>query len=236
MAKYQQRIQARELRSKGVSVKTIAKELGVAKSTASLWVRDIVLSTNQLEQLRRQKIEGGEKGRLLGSLKQKNARIERVRQGKILGEKLLGTFSKKEFFTAGIALYWAEGNKRMKKIEFCNSDPNLVVFMINWFKLFYGLKIQDFRCYVGINAIHRARNDVVRTYWSKITHIPLSQFTKTSFKKSKPHKIYENFNDHFGTLSVRVVKPSRIVYNILGLIDALKLKSQGSSVVVAHAS
>ncbi len=64
MAKTQQKIKARELRRKGVSVKTIATELGVAKSTVSLWVRDIILTVEQLEKIRRNWIVGTELGRL----------------------------------------------------------------------------------------------------------------------------------------------------------------------------
>jgi hypothetical protein len=222
MAKSLVRLQARVLRKQGKSVKEIAMMLRVAKSSASLWTRDIALSEPQLARLHQRKLTGAELGRVRGALHQKQQRENRIVEARKEGIIRLGHLSKQEFFVAGLSLYWAEGNKMQKKIEFCNSDPFLVKFMIRWFKQFYQLTTQDFRCYVGINAIHRTRDDVVRVYWSNLTEIPLTQFTKTSFKKSKQHKIYENFNDHFGTLAVRVVKPSRIVYNMLGLIDALK--------------
>lgn len=68
MAKPLLRIKARKLREKGESVNKIAEKLGVSKSTASYWVRDIILSLNQLEKLRSNSLKGAERGRLKGSL------------------------------------------------------------------------------------------------------------------------------------------------------------------------
>lgn len=59
MANYLLRLKARELRKRGVSVKKIAQDLDISKSTASLWVRDIILSIEQLEGLRQSSLEGG---------------------------------------------------------------------------------------------------------------------------------------------------------------------------------
>lgn len=225
MAKSLLRLEARKLRSRGESVITITHQLGVSKSTASLWVRDIILTIEQQETLKKHSIVGAERGRLLGALKQKNERLKRIKEGKTAAAKLLGRPSNKEFFAAGIALYWAEGNKRMKKVEFCNSDAKMVVFFLDWFQRFFDLTMADFKCYVGINTIHREREKEVKEYWEKITGIPAQQFTKTSFKHSATHKIYDNFNEHYGTLSVKVLKPARILYKIAGLVEALRSTS-----------
>ncbi|MCS7263556.1 MAG: helix-turn-helix domain-containing protein [Armatimonadetes bacterium] len=49
MAKLAERQQARLLRKQGWSIKTIAKNLGVSRSSVSLWVRDIALTVEQRE-------------------------------------------------------------------------------------------------------------------------------------------------------------------------------------------
>ncbi len=221
MAKSLLKIQARELRSKGESVKGVARKLNISKSTASLWVRDIILSVKQLEELRKRKIKGGELGRLRNALKQKEKRLKIIQKYNKLGIRQLEHLHDREFLIAGIALYWGEGSKKTRKVEFCNSDQNLVKFMINWLKKSFGIKIEELRCYVGINEIHRKRENIVKNYWSQITDIPLKQFSKTSFKKVKNKKTYENFNEHYGTLSVRVRNPARFYYKILGLIEGL---------------
>jgi transposase-like protein len=48
-----ERERARELRRAGHSVKEICRELGVAKSSVSVWVRDIELTDEQLLALKR---------------------------------------------------------------------------------------------------------------------------------------------------------------------------------------
>ncbi len=221
MAKSLQRIHARELRAQGVSVRDIALKLKVAKSTASLWVRDIILSLEQLEKLRHQKIIGGEKGRILGALKQKKDRLLRIQRGIDNGKSTFPVLTNHELMIAGIALYWAEGTKKQRELVFCNSDPKLVKFMIRWLQRCFDIPISRLRCNVGINEIHKEREGIVKAYWVETTGIPLSQFTKTSFKKVKNKKVYANFDQHYGTLAVEVAKPAELYYQILGLIEGL---------------
>jgi len=221
MAKPRERIKARELRRQGVSVKEIAGRLNIAKSTVSLWVRDIILTQEQLEKLYKRMLKGAEKGRTLGALKQKQDRLKRIEDSKKKGCRVLSSLSRKEFFIAGIALYWAEGKKKTRNVSFCNSDPMLVKFMINWLKQSFGIPVERLRGYVGINEIHKKREERVTKYWSKITGIPLSQFTKTSFKKVKNKKYYANFDRHYGTLTVNVRRPAEFYYDIMGYIYGL---------------
>lgn len=221
MAKYALRIKARQMRSQGESVKRIASLLGVSRSTSSVWVRDIVMSVEQLEKLKQRSITGSERGRMLGSLVQKQRRIQRIEQSKKYGKKLLGKLVHREFFLVGIALYWAEGCKKVRKVHFSNSDPRMINFMIEWLEMFLGIKKDRLIAVVGINVIHKQREEIVKTYWVKTTGIPLSQFRKTSFKHTKAHKVYENFDNHYGTLSIEVLKPAEFYYKILGLVEGL---------------
>lgn len=228
MAKSELRLKAREMRSKGESVKVIAKTLGVSKGTVSLWVRDIILSVEQLERLHHRLITGGELGRLKGSLMQKERRLKVIEHCRKWGIRKIGRLSEKEFFLTGIALYWAEGTKKKREVSLCNSDPKMINFIISWLRKFFSISKDDLRLVVGINQIHREREDLVKKYWSEMTNIPLEQFRKTSFKKTNNKKVYVNFNEHYGTLSVKVLKSARFYYKIMGLIDALA--RQGSSV------
>lgn len=222
-----------ELRRHGRSVKDIAQELGVAKSTASLWVRDVILTIEQLEQLKKSQIKGRERGRIIGALVQKQARLKRIEEAKVEGRRTISSISKREMLLVGLALYAGEGNKT-REVRFCNSDPKIINFMINWLIICFGINRNQIRLAVGINEAHRSRELLVKDYWSKTTNLPLSCFVKTSFKKTSSHKIYENFNEHFGTLDVRILQSKGLYYKIGGLIEALL--GQGSSVVVARIS
>lgn len=227
MAKSELRLKARQLRAKGVSVKSIARKLGVAKSSASLWVRDIILSVEQLERLRQQNIKGGERGRLLGALKQKQDRLKRIEKGIVNGKQMIKKLNKRELLLTGVALYWAEGTKKNREVAFCNSDPQLIQFMIEWLRRCFSVHVERLFCYVGINEIHKNREVVVKSYWSNLTKIPLTQFNKTSFKKVINKKVYANFEDHYGTLTVKVHQPGQLYYDIIGLIEALYRADKG---------
>jgi len=234
MAKPLLRIEAREMRAKGESVKEIARRLGVSKSTASLWVRDIILSVEQLEKLRKQSLKGAELGRLRSALKQKERRLKLIEESEKQGIKRLKNLTEREFFVAGLALYWAEGSKKTREVTFCNSDPKLITFMIEWIKRCFDIKTEELAAYVGINEIHKSREKIVREYWSKISRIPLNQFRKTSFKKTKNKKVYKNFDRHYGTLAIKLLKSARNYYKIMGLIEGLseagsRLVSRGVS-------
>ncbi len=103
----------------------------------------------------------------------------------------------------------------------------MIQFLLPWLQKCFDITISDIRCNVGINEAHYKRDKIVREHWSKISGIPLAQFRKTSFKKVKNKKVYENFNEHYGTLSVSVAKPSRFYYKIMGLIDGLSEAGSG---------
>ncbi len=221
MAKYLLRLKARKLRKNGVSVKKIAERLHVSKATASIWVREIILTVGQLEVLRKSMMKGKELGRFKSALLQKERRLKLMEESKILGIESLKNLTEREILVAGLALYWGEGSRKTREVEFCNSDPKMIKFLLHWLAKCFGIKSREIRCTVGINEIHHKREQFVKEYWSKITEIPLTQFRKTNFKKVKNKKVYENFNDHYGTLTISVLKPSRFYYKILGLIEGL---------------
>ena len=221
MAKSALRLEAIRLRKQGKSVQEIAKKIGVARSTTSLWTRDVPLTAKQVERLKQNLIHGGELGRLKGSQSQKNARLTLIEKYNQKGKIYIGSISNRELDIAGLCIYWSEGSKKNRRVELCNSDPKLIQLFINWLKKIYKIDSSELKCYVGINDAHRSRENIVKEYWSNITKIPLTNFTKTSFKKYPLKKEFSNFNEHFGTLSVRVPRPARIFYQILGKIHAI---------------
>lgn len=223
MAKPDLRIKARQLRSKGSSINEISKQLNVSKSTTSLWVRDIILNIKQLETLRGKEIAGRKRGRIINAFRQKQKRLDQINNYRQVGAKKIGSLTPRELLLVGLSLYWAEGTKKQRKISFCNSDPLIINFLIRWLANCFHIPTTRLAAYVGINESHRCRNQKVLTYWSQTTKIPLHQFRKTSFKKTKNVKIYDHPENHYGTLTVYVLKPADLYYKILGQIYGLSL-------------
>src|SRR5262245_22507974 len=98
---------ARILRVRGKSINEIARMLQIAKSTVSLWINDIVLSSEQLEKLR----DSRRKNFQYAALVHKNKRLNEIALIKEQAKKELKKLSPQELRLFGSALYWAEGSK-----------------------------------------------------------------------------------------------------------------------------
>jgi len=172
-----------ELRKKGLSYSEIRKQVDISKDSLSRWCRDIILSPTQLERLIHKKLEGSEKGRLVGSKILQNRRIKETQELLEQGKKEVGNLNKRERFLVGIALYAGEGTKTDRKVSFANSDPLLIKFMASWFREFCNIEESSFR---GALWIHENRNEnLAKEYWSEITNIPIEHFHKSYIAENK---------------------------------------------------
>ncbi|MBM3258011.1 MAG: hypothetical protein FJZ05_02260 [Candidatus Nealsonbacteria bacterium] len=221
MAKSKEKNKALELRQRGESIKDIAKKLKIAKSTVSLWCRDINLTSKQIERLHKKMIYGSYKGRLKGARVQYKRRIQRVEEWKKRGIKFINRLSNRDLLIAGIALYWGEGAKKKRSVSFSNSDEKIINFMIKFFRKLWKIDKNRFVGYIGVNKIHKKRIEDIENYWSKTTKIPREQFTKTTLIKAKNKKNYKNFPVHYGTFTFKIRKSAELYYQINGLIEGL---------------
>ena len=221
MAKSKEKNKALKLRQRGKSIKEIARELKIAKSTVSLWCRDIELTSEQIQKLHEKMVKGSYKGRIKGARIQYNRRLKKIKELEKKGIKQIGRLSNRDLLIAGIALYWGEGAKKNRNVSFSNSDPNIIKFIINFFRKIWKIDKNRFTAYIGINKIHKNRIEEVESYWSRITKIPREQFTKTTLIKAKNKKNYKNFPIHYGTITIKIRKSAGLYYQILGLIKGL---------------
>ncbi len=125
-AKDDVRAKARELRERGLAYQQIATELGVSKSSVSLWVRDLPrperLSYEECAKRRDVAVAG-----LLGRERPRRAK----RQGEAVradAQDSIGPLTAREILIAGAIAYWCEGAKskpyrRADRVIFINSDP-----------------------------------------------------------------------------------------------------------------
>jgi transcriptional regulator with XRE-family HTH domain len=222
MAKFKEKIKARELRRKGESMKEIAKKLKVSKGTVSIWCRDIKLTKKQAKRLKEKMIKAGHKGRIKGAKIQRERHLRKVKELKKQGIERVNKLNKRDLLIAGIALYWGEGDRKDNMIRFGNSDPQMIKFMLNWFEKNWKVGKDRIKLHIGINEIHKGRLEEVEKYWSKVTNIPRNQFGKTVLIKAKNKKNYKNFNNHYGTISIRLRKSSTLKYQMDGMIESMR--------------
>jgi transcriptional regulator with XRE-family HTH domain len=123
-----ERQRARELRAESWTLKAIAEELGVAKSSVSIWVRDVEFTPRPVNGAR--------------PLRRDPNKLQRRKQQEIEallaeGRRRVGDLDEREFLVAGAALYAGEGSKGDGRVKFTNSDARLVVFFCAWLRHFF---------------------------------------------------------------------------------------------------
>lgn len=216
--KFLEKQKAIKLRQKGESIKDIANNLCVSKSSVSVWVRNIKLNKKQLTGLSSKGVS-------------KNV-IEKRRQSRLFNEQAkreevmflaggdITKITKHELRLIGLCLYWGEGGKTNHGVvRISNSDPAVIKTMISFFKEICLVKEKDFRGYIHTYSHLNAK--IAKKYWSQVSGIPEVQFYKTYIKKSissqgKKDKL------PYGTLEIYVCN-TKLFLQIIGQIEKLKV-------------
>lgn len=184
--------EAKELRKNGWSIKKIEKELGVARSSVSKWVRDVKLTEKQIKQLYLNKKTGQLRGCIVAARNKQNRRAELVSRLKEEGKKEIGFLKKKDRFIAGVAMYFAEGSKTDQNVSFSNSDPRAIKFMAEWLREFCFVPEGRFR---GRIYLHDNLDEKrAKKFWSELTNVPLEQFRKSYIVKNDPKRFRKSKN------------------------------------------
>jgi hypothetical protein len=211
-----------QLRSSGRSFREISKEIKIPLSTIHLWTKTIVLTSLQKQKLHQKHLLAFEQGRIsaqkINHLRSTSIKNQYIDEGK----KVIGALSKRELILIGVALYWSEGFKKDSRLGFANSDPDMINLFLKWLYEVGEVKKENIRLRVGINIHHESRTDEIQNKWSEITQIPLSQFQKPFYQKTKQNKVYLHPENYLGVLRIRVNKQAPFFYKILGMIEGLK--------------
>lgn len=205
--------QAIQLRKTGLSYNEIKKEIPVAKSTLSLWLKDIALSPRHRKRLYTKQIAILS----LGPQSQKERRMREVE--KIISEaknEVRYPLSFEAQMLFGAAIYWAEGNKT-HDFEITNSDPQLILLMVKWFEKILGVGVE--RLSARLNIYPQQNNMDLKKFWSQLTGIPLNNFGKSFIKPISSG--YKKNNLYYGTIKIRVIKGTDFRYRIYGWIQAV---------------
>ena len=224
--KFQEKEKAIKLRRQGLSYSEILKEVPVAKSSLSLWLKSIGLAKEQKQRLTEKKLASA----LKGSLKRKQNRIESTKKIKDLAIREAGKLTKRELWLISTTLYWAEGHKekevggriRSGKVRLSNSDPFLIKVFLKWLVEIYKVPKVDivFRIYLHETSQHRLPE--VQKYWSESLGFPIDCFQKVSWKKAKINTKRKNIGEnYFGLIDLNVRRSTNLNRKIAGWISGI---------------
>jgi transposase-like protein len=216
--KYENKAKAIALRKQGWSYGEIGSKLGVSKSTLSGWLADVKLSPRQIKILSsRSSVVRAEKVRTVKAEKKKS-RLEHVFSSVARDIEQGGVD-----FVSGFYLYWGEGTKTAPyTVSLTNSDPAIIVAFLKWLALF-NVSTEMVRAKLHL---YRDQNDLqMKTYWSRVTSIPIRNFNKSYVKDSR--SIDKTYKGMFGNGTCVVAYHNRDVHEyILQGIEYLRKKYQ----------
>jgi len=185
-----------KLRVKGYSIKEIADKLDIAKSTVSLWVRDIKLNKKAQERLKKRRLLPYYKIALRWETKRKKEQEELNLIARNIVKEIKNDINQKRVYCS--LLYWCEGAKGYNdSIRFVNSDPLLIKTFLKLLRDSFPIKESKFRVLMYLHSYHN--ENLQKEFWSNLTQISKNQFNKTFLKPNTKKRIR---NDYPGCVAI----------------------------------
>jgi transposase len=220
-AKDELRARARDLRAQGLNYKQIMTELGVSKSSVSLWVRDLPTPPRlSYEQNRERAAEGV---RRYWDAERPIREAERAADRAAAAAEI-GALSDREILIAGAIAYWCEGSKskphrRNDRVIFVNSDPLLIGFFLRFLDV---TGIERDRLTFRIQIHESADIDAAQQFWLDVTAAKPEQFRSATLKRHNPKTVRKNVGaDYHGCLRIEVRKSVRLYQKIEGWAEGV---------------
>ena len=196
------------LRKKGLSYNEILLQVPVAKSSLSLWLKDLPLTRSEKQLLKTRTDSSISRGRIKAASELRKQRLDREQVWVGEAKDVFSKYAHEPLFHAGIAMYWAEGAKTSNRWMLINTDADVIVMMIKWLKKYCQVDSRDvhYRLF-----IHRPYADGrCEAWWQSKLEVSVEQFLKTVYKDTV-HKTKQK-SGHQGCLRIEVVKSKRLFF------------------------
>jgi hypothetical protein len=215
-AKDDLRAKARELRLQGLDYDEIVGQLGVSKSSVSLWVRDLPRPPGVTsEECARRAAERMRRYWVV----ERPVRAARRAAASAAAAASIGSMTDREVLIAGAVAYWCEGAKnkphrRADRVTFANSDPELISFFLLFLDT-AGVSRSDLAFQLQIHET--ADVESAMRFWLILTGARPEQFCKISLKRHNPLTTRKNTGDSYhGCLRVDVKRSCELYRQIEG--------------------
>ncbi len=197
---------ARELRAEAWTLQDIASELGVSKSSVSLWVRDVEFVPNPVR-----------RGSRIGATNLLHlAKLAEIDRYDGAGVDEVAQLSDREVLLVGTALYIGEGFKRDGKVGMANTDPNVLRFFVTWLRRCF--EIDETRLRVRMYLHQGLDLEASEQFWSELLEIPRAQFRRAYRPAADPTR---RRSKHANGCPAVVYCDTRLHRRVMGLARAL---------------
>lgn len=207
------------LRKSGFSYSEILKEVKVAKSTLSLWLKEVKLSKPQKQTLTQKKRDAA----LRGAKRRKEQRIELSEKIKRDAMEEIGKIDSETIKLLGAFLYWAEGNKQKEYnvsvgVKLGNSDPVMIRFFYKWLMEVCGVSKEQihFELYIHENAdVSQAKK-----FWSQFIPVGEKNLLPVRWKKNKFGSRRKNVGKNYnGVIRINVRRSTNLNRKIMAWVE-----------------
>lgn len=204
-------------RDEGAAINEIAERVGVSKSSVSLWVRDIQLTTEQEQALLarnpayNRQLSGWTKAADFRRRQRVGYQDDGQRRARLQDPG----------FVAGCMLYWAEGSKKRNQLQFANSDPVMARFFVDFLKKYFNLRGDEIRITCHLYADHLEQQVDIKEHWLDELGLPRESLRKSVvnvYSKYSQRKRVGNLP--YGTCRV-VVSRTWVTQTIFGAIQEI---------------
>jgi transcriptional regulator with XRE-family HTH domain len=221
-AKDDLRNEAIELRKQGWSVNDLAQRLGVAKSTAWVWVRHIPLDPDTERAREKQEHAALMTAGRWDALRAERDRRELEERARAVGD--LGEITDRDVFLGGALIYMCEGARskpwrRLDRLKFINNDPRLHQLFLR-FLAAHGRMPDSLRYRVHIHETADAHE--AGDWWAGRLDVPRELFERPTIKRHNPAtKRINTGEDYHGCLLITVPKSRELYWRVEGVMEAL---------------
>ncbi len=220
MTKEDERLRAIRLRKEGKSYSEIRKQIPVAKSTLSLWLRSVGLAKTQKQRLTEKKIEAA----LRGADIRRQQRLHAIQNIEKETKKDITDLTQEDLFLCGVMLYWAEGSKekditKNSVVKFSNSDPKMIRLFLKWLEEIAQVKHTDIVYELYIHETAGVGNAL--SYWAKTISCNKEEI-RVYFKRNHITTNRKNIEkDYHGLIRIVIRKSSVLMRKIHGWTNAI---------------
>lgn len=214
--KEKEKIEARRLRKEeGLPIGEIAEKLIVAKSSVSMWVRDIELTEDQKAVLLNKNPAFNKQFKAAHSAREKALEIRKSFQEE--GKRLVKNANSE--FIACCMLYWGEGSKNKNSVGLANTDADMLKLFVGFLRKQFGIDKTNFALKVQWYSNNGMSLDDIKSYWCSKLDLPESCFRKCQVDNISKYSQKKKGNKYpYGTCLVMVHRTD-VVQKIYGAIQ-----------------
>lgn len=216
----------------------IASELGVSKSSVSLWVRDLPRPARlSYEASRQRQAEGVARFWARERVRREASRLAITEAA----AARIGALNDRDVIIAGAIAYWCEGAKnksyrRSDRVDFINSDPLMIKFFL---RFLHSAGVPKDQLIFSVSIHETADASDAQRFWLGVTNANDAQFRTPVIKRHNPRTVRKNTGgDYHGCLRVEVRRSMALYRQIEGWARAVMMgASSGGDVdpgVVDH--